>query len=140
MAKPPVRLSLNWTGGLAFQCDGASGRTITTDGDGASAMSPVELLGAATASCMAVDVVHILTKARQPPVAVSVEFTGYRAEEEPRRLLRIELAFRVEGAATRAQVDRALQLSRDKYCSVWNSLREDITLEIVTRIDASAAR
>ena len=38
------------------------------------------------------------------------------------------------------KLDRAVQLSRDKYCSVWNSLRQDITLDIVTRIHAAAAR
>ena len=37
-----------------------------------------------------------------------------------------------------AQLDRAVQLSRDKYCSVWHSMREDITLETTTSIDPAA--
>ena len=54
--------------------------------------------------------------------------------------LRDELEFTIEGAVKQAQVDRAVQLSRDKYCSVWNSLREDTTLDVVTRIHANTVR
>jgi uncharacterized OsmC-like protein len=50
------------------------------------------------------------------------------------------MAFTVEGAVPQAQLDRAIQLSRDKYCSVWNSLREDTELEITTEIRVPASR
>ena len=137
MSKPPTSISLAWTSGLAFRVDAADARTIISDGNSREGLSPVELLAAATASCMAVDLVHILTKGRQPVEALSVNFTGERAQSEPHRLTAVRLEFTIEGAVAQAQVDRAIQLSRDKYCSVWNSLREDTTLEIVTRIHTS---
>jgi putative redox protein len=140
MAKPPMSVALTWTEGLAFQIAAAGGRTSVVDGDGRAGLSPVELLAAATASCMAADLVHILAKARQPVGGMRVGFTGLRAQTEPHRFTAIRLEFTIAGAVAHAQVDRAVRLSRDKYCSVWNSLRQDIALEIVTRIEADPAR
>ena len=140
MAKPPMSVALTWTEGLAFRVTAAGGRTSIVDGDGRAGLSPVEWLAAATSSCMAVDLVHILTKARQPVRGMRVGFTGRRAETDPHRFVAIRLEFTIAGAVAHAQVDRAVRLSRDKYCSVWNSLRDDIALEIVTRIEAGEAR
>jgi uncharacterized OsmC-like protein len=61
MHKPPTSIRLTWTEGLAFRVDTADARTLMTDGNSAAGLSPVELLAAATASCMGVDLVHILT-------------------------------------------------------------------------------
>ena len=139
MNKPPTLLTLTWTDGLAFRVETPDARTLATDGDGRAGLSPVELLAAATAACMGVDLVHILGKARQPIEGVRVSFTGERAQTEPHRFTAIRLQFTITGAVGQAHVDRAVQLSRDKYCSVWNSLREDITLDVVTRITAGTA-
>ena len=140
MHKPPTSIGLTWTERLVFRVETDDGRTLVTDGDSRAGLSPVELLAAATAACMGVDLVHILTKARQPIEAMRVAFTGERAPSEPHRFTAVRLEFTIEGAVKQAQVDRAVQLSRDKYCSVWNSLREDITLDVVTRIHASTVR
>jgi putative redox protein len=137
MHKPPTSIGLTWTGGLTFRVQTEDARTLVTDGDSRAGFSPVELLAAATAACMGVDLVHILTKARQPIEAMRVAFTGERAQAEPHRFVAVRLEFTIEGAVAQTQVDRAVQLSRDKYCSVWNSLREDTTLHVVTRIHAS---
>jgi putative redox protein len=140
MSKPPTSLALTWTNDLAFRVETTDARTLVADGDSREGLSPVELLAAATAACMGVDLVHMLTKARQPIGGMRVAFTGERAESEPHRFTAVRLEFTIEGAVAQAQVDRAIQLSRDKYCSVWNSLREDTALEIITRIHASTAR
>jgi putative redox protein len=140
MPKPPMSVDLTWSEGLAFRIAAPDGRTSIVDGDGRAGLSPVEFLAAATASCMAVDLIHILTKARQPVGSMRVGFTGQRAQTEPHRFTAVRLEFAIAGRVAQAQVDRAVRLSRDKYCSVWNSLREDITLEIVTRIGADTAR
>ena len=134
MKKPPTSLALTWTEGLAFQVETPGGTALVTDGDGGAGLSPVEMLAAATAACMGVDLVHILGKARQPLEGLRVSFTGQRAQTEPHRFTAIRLEFTIAGAVGQAQVNRAVQLSRDRYCSVWNSLREDITLDVVTRI------
>ena len=136
MNKPPMSVALTWTDGLEFRVETPDARTLVTDGDDRAGLSPVELLAAATAACMGVDLVHILGKGRQPLEELRVSFTGERAQTEPHRFTAIRLEFTIAGAVGQAQVDRAVQLSRDKYCSVWNSLREDITLDVVTRITA----
>jgi len=140
MVKPQVKLSLDWTGGLAYRATTADGRHVVTDGNSADGFSPVELLAAATAGCMAVDIVHILTKGRQAPASLRVDFTGDRAQTEPHRFLRMALVVRIEGEVGQAQLDRAIQLSRDKYCSVWNTIREDTVLEVTTCIQPARDR
>jgi putative redox protein len=136
MAGSQTTVSLAWTGALTFTGEAHGGRQVTTDGDSHTALSPVELLAVSVASCMAMDVVHVLTKSRLPLAGLRVAFTGDRAETHPRRFVRIGLAFEIDGAVPEAQLDRALQLSKEKYCSVWNTLQQDIPLEITTHIRA----
>jgi putative redox protein len=134
MAKPPITLDLTWTGDLLFDAVTADGRTVATDGNSRASLSPMELLAVATAGCMGIDVVHILGKARQPVSALRVAFRGERAVEEPRRFVRLAMTFSIEGAVARTHLDRALQLSREKYCSVWNSLHPDTSLELEAHV------
>lgn len=135
MAKPPTVLDLTWTRDLVFTATGARQRSIVTDGNSEAGLSPVELLAVATLSCMAADIVYILGKSRQPPAELRARFTGTRAAKEPHRFVAMHLTFDIHGDGVTPQVvDRAVQLSREKYCSVWNSLREDIALEVVTHL------
>jgi len=128
-ARPPVTVALEWKGGLRFAGTGAAGGELLMDGDSAAGPSPVQLLAFALAGCMAADLVHILTRSRVPPSGVRVTFNGQRAEEDPRRFVRIGLRFEVEGAVPPEKIERALALSRETYCSVWHSLRPDIEFE-----------
>jgi len=122
-----VTVALEWKGGLRF-----AGRTpageLVVDGDGTAGPSPVQALAFALVGCMAADVVHILTRSRLPPRALRVTFTGDRAEQDPRRFVRIDLRFEVTGDIPAEKVERTLALSQEKYCSVWHSLRPDIEL------------
>ena len=63
-----------------------------------------------------------------------VTFTGTRAEQPPRRFLQIELLFDVHGAVPPDAVERAIALSREKYCSVWHSFRQDIALSTTFQV------
>jgi putative redox protein len=101
--------------------------------------TPVQTLAFALAGCMGMDVVHILNKARQPLKGLRAELTASRAETEPRRITEVTLRFVVSGAVPEAQVERAIQLSRDKYCSVWHSLRQDIPFRTEFEIQLAAA-
>lgn len=125
--KPPVAAELVWSHGLQFGA--TSGTTaLIVDGDSAAGPSPVQLLAIALAGCMAIDVVDILKKGRHSLTAFRTSVTGVRADQAPRRLLSVELKFHVHGDVPDAAVARAIALSRDKYCSVWASLRQDIEL------------
>lgn len=126
-AKPPITAELVWSEELRFGA--TSGQVATViDGDSTAGPSPVQLLVFALAGCMAIDVVDILRKGRHPLSALRATIGGERAAEPPRRLLSVDLRFHLHGPVPPAAVERALTLSREKYCSVWHSLRQDIAL------------
>lgn len=89
----------------------------------------MQLLASALAGCMAIDVVHILTRGRLPPTALRARLEGRRASEEPRRLVAVALRFTVLGEIPDEKVERAIALSKQKYCSVWHSLDPAIGFE-----------
>jgi putative redox protein len=126
-ARPPVAVTLEWKGGMRF-AGPAPGGELLLDGDGAAGPSPVQALAFALAGCMAADLVLILTRSRVPPRALRATFTGERAPEDPRRFVRVALGFELHGDVPAEKVERAIALSREKYCSVWHSLRPDIEL------------
>ena len=123
--RPPVEVELAWDGELRFH-GRAGDAAVIVDSDGRAGPSPVQALAMALAGCMSVDVVHILEKGRQPLGALRAHLLAERAPEEPRRLVRVALRFTVTGAIAPDKVERAIALSREKYCSVWHSLRQDI--------------
>lgn len=126
-ARPPLVAELVWSGDLRF--DASSGaNTAIVDGDSKGGLSPTQYAAIGLAGCMAADVVDILRKGRHPLTALRVTFTGTRAEHPPRRFLQIDLRFEVRGAVPSDAIERAIALSREKYCSVWHSFRQDITL------------
>jgi putative redox protein len=125
MAKPPMAASLTWTGELTFSASSGTQRMVL-DSDGAAGPSPMQALAFAIAGCMAMDVVDILRKGRHPLEGLDVRFDGRRAAEPPFRYTSITLTFVVSGRVPGEAVRRAIALSHEKYCSVSNSLRDDI--------------
>ena len=125
--KPPVTAELVWAEGLRFGA--TSGRIAAViDGDSTAGPSPVQMLVLGLASCMSIDVVDIIGKGRHEFTAFRVTVNAERLPEPPRRLTKVTLHFHVHGNVPEAAVERAIALSRDKYCSVWHSLRQDIEL------------
>jgi putative redox protein len=124
-AKPPLTLDLTWQGDLRL-AGRSEAAAIVMDSSGQAGPSPVQTLAFALAGCMAMDVVHILTKARARIEAMTAHLEAHRADTEPRRIVSVELRFALTGSMTPEQVERAVALSREKYCSVWHSLRQDI--------------
>lgn len=109
--------------GAAFVGETGSGHAIVIDGPpdigGRNlGMRPMELMLLSVGACSAVDVVHILRKARQPVADVQVAVHGDRADTEPKVFTAIHLTFTVVGRGLAAhQVERAVALSAEKYCS-----------------------
>jgi putative redox protein len=118
--------SLTWAGELTFAATSGSQRQ-TLDGHSTAGPSPVQALAFAIAGCMGMDVIDILRKARHPVTALEVGFKGDRAEQPPHRFTSVTLTFVVSGTVPSDAVRRAIALSHEKYCSVSNSLRGDIT-------------
>ena len=132
-AKPPTIVDLKWIGDLQFS--GTSGNaSITLDSAGVAGPSPVQALAFAFAGCMAMDIAHILTRGRQPLRGLRAHLVADRAADDPHRIVRMTLRLVVEGDVPQDAVDRAIALSRETYCSVWHSMRQDIDLAVCAEI------
>ena len=130
MAGNERAVTVRWLKGLEFEGT-APGRAATTlvDGDSRAALSPVELLLVAAATCAGADVVSILLKMRVELRSLEIVMQGTRRAEDPRRYTAIHYQFNVAGAgADETKARRAISLSLEKYCSVAASLAPDMQI------------
>ncbi len=132
--RPPLVATMEWDGEQQFTAQ-VGKHEVSLDGSGDAAPTPVQFLALSLAGCMAIDLVHILTRGRHQVRSLRTTFTGTRSAEEPKRFTHIRLDFALQGHVLPAHVERALQLSRDKYCSVWNTIRQDVELLVGFTID-----
>ena len=91
-------------------------------------MKPSDLLLLAAASCSSYDVVNILTKQREPLQDLEVLCTGEQSEEPPYAFSNIHLHYVVKGPVNPKKVEKAIQLSEEKYCSVTNTLKHSVEI------------
>jgi putative redox protein len=104
--------------------------SISGGGDGAG-FSPMELVLVGVAGCTAMDVISILEKKQQKVTAFEVLAHGDRADENPRVFNHLIVEYRVTGKhIDPAAVDRAVELSETKYCSVMAMINKTATVEI----------
>ena len=136
MFKPPLTATLTWQGDLKFRA--ATPRTaIILDSDSTEGPSPPEAVMLALAGCMAIDVADIVIKGRHDLLALEASIAGTRRDDPPRHFTSFTLHLRLAGNVPDHVVQRAVDLSRDKYCSVWHSLRRDI--ELTTTFEVAPA-
>jgi len=119
--------------GLTFLGRADSGHWVVLDGKAASggadgASTPKELVLIALGACAAFDVEGVLRKRRADVRSLTLELDADVAEEHPRVFTEVRITFRVEGEAPAADVERAVRLSQEKYCSVSAMLRAAIPI------------
>jgi putative redox protein len=114
-----------------FVAESPSGHALVLDADRESntACGPMELLLMALGACTATDVVIILQKKRLKLESLEVICSGERAAEPPTVWTKLELVYRFRGDLTDAAVKRAIELSEEKYCSVWAMLKKTATVK-----------
>jgi putative redox protein len=118
-----MKIRVKWVEQVSFVAESGSGHALVVDGAPEAGgrnlgMRPMELLLAGAATCSAFDVVWILRRARQPVADCVVDAEAERAPEEPRVFTRIHLRYAVAGRGLDPrQVERAVKLSKEKYCS-----------------------
>jgi putative redox protein len=118
---------LRWLRALEFEGSTPDGATTTIDGDGRAAPGPMPTLLLTAAACASTDVVMMLEKMKVKLASLTVDATGTRREEEPRRYVALQLTYRLRGEGLdEAKARRAVDLSITKYCSVIHSLAPDI--------------
>ena len=145
-----MECTVSWTGasgtrsGMGFVAETGSGHVLAMDGapDAANpanggqnlAPRPMETVLAGTGGCTAYDVVLILKRGRHDVRGCSVKLTSERADADPKVFTKIHMHFIVSGRdLPSAAVERAVQLSHEKYCSASIMLAK--TAEITTSVE-----
>ena len=96
------------------------------DGKREAGPSPVQAIAFALAGCMGIDVVDVIEKGRLPVKSLRCQMKVFRADGTPRKIIGVELHFVVSGDVPADRIARAIELSREKYCSVWHSMNPAI--------------
>ncbi len=133
-----MKTRVRWSEGVSFVAESGSGHALVVDGAPEAGgrnlgVRPMELVLMGAAACTAFDVVWILRKARQPIADCVVDAQATRASAEPKVFTAIHLKYAVAGhGLDRRQVERAVKLSKEKYCSATLMLAKtaEITFEI----------
>ncbi|GIX27637.1 MAG: peroxiredoxin [Burkholderiales bacterium] len=118
-----MKARIKWVEEASFLGQSESGHAILMDGPPEAGgrnlgPRPMEAVLMGTGACTAFDVVHILKKARQSVTDCVVEIDAERAAQDPKVFTRIHFHFLVKGKGLKPeQVERAIKLSAEKYCS-----------------------
>ena len=98
--------------------------------------SPTETLLTSLAGCLAIDMVSFLRKMRGEIKSFKMDITGERNPTPPQYYTAIEIVMHITGEnMTPKQIDRAISLSQEKYCSVYHSLRPDIKVSVKYKLN-----
>lgn len=118
-----MKARIKWIESVSFVAESGSGHALVMDGapEGGGrniGPRPMETVLMGTGGCTAYDVVHILRKSRAPITDCVVEMEAERAAEDPQVFTKIHFHFIVTGKGLKPQqVERAIHLSAEKYCS-----------------------
>ena len=118
-----MKARVKWVEQATFLGESGSGHSVVMDGPPEAGgrdlgVRPMEMLLLGMGGCTAFDVVLILKKGRQPVRDCVVELEAERADKPPKVFTKIHAHFIVSGSGlTESQVQRAIQLSAEKYCS-----------------------
>ena len=124
-----LEAKMKWGGGLKFEGVSGFGHSIVTDGSkkaggDESGYKPPELVLFALAGCTGIDVVKILEKMRQELTGLEIQVKGYQPEEYPKPYNKIEVKYIFRGKnLDKDKVEKAIDLSENKYCMVSQSLK-----------------
>ncbi|NTW28532.1 MAG: OsmC family protein [Coriobacteriia bacterium] len=141
MALDKVRV--RWSANRQFSAWDSAGHGIVLDatpeyGGESTGPRPIELVLYALAGCTAMDVVSVLEKKREPFTGLEMEVEATQREDEfPKIYTRIELVYVVKGSDVKPKsVERAIELSHDKYCSVRGMFGPQVEIMTSYRIEA----
>jgi len=119
-----------------FKAGNSGGAEQIIDGNAQDGFRPMESLLNALASCAALDLVHILKKQKQEHESLEIQVTGLRpGDGHPNPFTEINMHFFLTGKLDQSKVDRAVQLSVEKYCSVGESLDPNIKVNYKASIN-----
>jgi putative redox protein len=135
-----MQVALDWKTGMSFAGSAPSGYKLdisadTEVGGAGDGFSPMELLALGLGGCTGIDVISILQKKRQEVSGLQVRVNTTKADEHPRVWTHVVIEYIVTGKAIDpAAVERAMQLSYEKYCPAQNMLKKAVTIEQIYEI------
>ena len=122
---------------LVFQARTPRGYELDFDAKVEWGCMPTESLLASIASCLAIDVVSILRKMRADISSFIMEVKAERNAKPPQYIKAVNIMIKLKGKnLSENKVKRAISLSKDKYCSVYHSLRKDLEHIVEYKIDS----
>lgn len=129
-------ITVEWKGGMAFiGHNPAGGQVQMGELDGKPGVGPMELALVALAGCTGMDIISILEKKRLRPADFRLRVRGIRAETYPMVYTEIEVEYLLWGENLPAKdVEQAIRLSEEKYCSVGIMLGKTATIRSTYRI------
>jgi putative redox protein len=139
-----MQVELNWTHGMTFAGRGGNSGfklDVSADADVGGAedgFRPMELMGLSLGSCTAIDVLSILQKKRQEVTGLQINVETKRREEHPRVWTHVMIEYVVTGNnVDPVAVERAIQLSSEKYCPAQGMLKQAVKIESRYKINAA---
>ena len=128
----------------AFRLEASNDRGDTLYSDGTASIGaaekgwrPMELLLVSLAGCSSIDVIAILKKQRQQIDDFTIEVSGERVEGTPAPYKSINVHFVVSGDIKESKLEKALELTKGKYCSVYFSLHPEIDVSYTYTLENS---
>ena len=113
-----VEISTKWAGEMGFIGQNTRGGTVQMgEIDGQPGIAPMEMLLLGLAGCTGVDVAHILRKKRAHLDDLEITVRAWRADQHPKVYVEIEIQYLLWGDLKPKDVEQAIQLSEEKYCS-----------------------
>jgi putative redox protein len=135
---PLTKATLTWSRDLVFMGTTPQGYELEFDADAQWGCKPTEALLLSLGGCMAIDIVSILKKMRMDISHFRMDIAGERNPDPPQFFREVEIVLHLAGGNLDSRrIDRAIALSRDKYCSVYNSLRPDLILNVRYTLEES---
>jgi putative redox protein len=131
-----MKIQTKWNGQRAFTAVGDSGYELNMDatelyGGEGKGVTPTEMLLASVAGCIGIDVTMILKPHLDAITNIEIETDGTRKEDLPKGFTAIAVTFTVDGDIDAKKVWRAINLGKQKYCAVSDSLKADISFRLV---------
>jgi putative redox protein len=132
-----MQVALDWKQGMSFKGTALSGSGRSLDigaekeiGGADDGLRPMELIALGLAGCTGMDVISILEKKRQNVTAFQVKINTQRKEEHPKVWTHVMIDYLVTGKdIDPAAVERAIQLSSERYCPAQNMLKLAVKIE-----------
>lgn len=128
---PVNKATLKWDKELVFVGRTQEGYEIEFDAHVQWGCKPTDALLLGLAGCMGIDVVMFLQKMRVELDDFKIDLVGQRNVDPPQYFTSVEMTLHIAGKnVDPRKVDRAVSLSHEKYCSVYNSLRKDMGISL----------